>query len=220
MNTSIIIVIFIIIIFIILSIGFYYYYWLPYKSNIKKYQIQLLTTETLFNEDYLDIIQTSILVTDRDKLMIPNLGYGISFSWDMYIPAQSGNDKWQNSFNRLKPIISMNDSPVISYHPKKNYLSIVIKYRNNPFYAQFAEIKFEDIKLQKWSHYILVIDNRNIKLYIDGSLISIKILPSVPVVYDLNSEIILGDKNNNFGGKINNILLYPYPLSYTEIVDA
>ena len=152
--------------------------------------------------------------------MIPNLGYGISFSWDMYIPAQSGNDKWQNSFNRLKPIISMNDSPVISYHPKKNYLSIVIKYRNNPFYAQFAEIKFEDIKLQKWSHYILVIDNRNIKLYIDGSLISIKTLPSVPVVYDLNSEIILGDKNNNFGGKINNILLYPYPLSYNEIADA
>ena len=220
MNTSIIIVIFIIIIFIILSIGFYYYYWLPYKSNIKKYQIQLLTTETLFNEDYLNIIQTSILVTDRDKLMIPNLGYGISFSWDMYIPAQNGNDKWQNSFNRLKPIISMNDSPVISYHPKKNYLSIVVKYRNNPFYAQFAEIKFEDIKLQKWSHYILVIDNRNIKLYIDGSLISIKTLPSVPVVHDLNSEIILGAKNNNFLGKINNLSLYPYPLSYAEIADA
>ena len=185
MNTSIIIVIVIIIVFIILSIGFYYYYWLPHQSNINKYQIQVLNTETLFNEDYLNIIQTSVLVTDRDKLMIPNLGYGISFSWDMYIPAQSGNDKWQNSFNRLKPIISMNDSPVISYHPKKNYLSIVIKYRNNPFYAQFAEIKFEDIKLQKWSHYILVIDNRNIKLYIDGSLISIKTLPSVPVVYDL-----------------------------------
>ena len=220
MNTSIIIVIVIIIVFIILSIGFYYYYWLPHQSNINKYQIQVLNTETLFNEDYLNIIQTSVLVTDRDKLMIPNLGYGISFSWDMYIPAQSGNDKWQNSFNRLKPIISMNDSPVISYHPKKNYLSIVIKYRNNPFYAQFAEIKFEDIKLQKWSHYILVIDNRNIKLYIDGSLISIKTLPSVPVVYDLNSEIILGDKNNNFGGKINNILLYPYPLSYNEIADA
>ena len=220
MNTSIIIIIVIIIVFIILSIGFYYYYWLPHQSNINKYQIQVLTTETLFSEDYFNIIQTSVLVTDRDKLMIPNLGYGISFSWDMYIPAQSGNDKWQNSFNRLKPIISMNDSPVISYHPKKNYLSIVIKYRNNPFYAQFAEIKFEDIKLQKWSHYILVIDNRNIKLYIDGSLISIKTLPSVPVVYDLNSEIILGDKNNNFGGKINNILLYPYPLSYTEIVDA
>ena len=140
MNTSIIIIIVIIIVFIILSIGFYYYYWLPHQSNINKYQIQVLTTETLFSEDYFNIIQTSVLVTDRDKLMIPNLGYGISFSWDMYIPAQSGNDKWQNSFNRLKPIISMNDSPVISYHPKKNYLSIVIKYRNNPLLVYFSVI--------------------------------------------------------------------------------
>ena len=33
----------------------------------------------------------------------------------------------------------------------------------------------------------------------------------------LNSEIILGQKNNNFNGKINNLTLYPYPLSYSEI---
>ena len=220
MNTSIIIIIIIIIIFIIFSIGFYYYYWIPFQSNIKKYQIQLLTTETELNEDYLNTIKTSTLITDRDTLMIPNLGYGLSFAWDMYIPSQNGNDKWQSSFNHLKPIISMNDSPVISYHPKKNYLSVIVKYRNNPFYVQFAEIKFTEIKLQKWCHYIVVIDNRNIKLYINGSLISIKILPSIPVVYDLNSEIVLGEKNNNFLGKINNLMLYPYPLSYSEISSA
>ena len=219
MNTSIIIVIVIIIIFIILCIGFYNYYWIPHQSNVNKYQIQLLTTETLFNEDYLNTIQTSVLVTDRDTLIVPNLGYGISFVWDMYIPSQNGNDKWQSSFNYLKPIISMNDSPVISYHPKKNYLSILVKYRNNASYVKFAEIKFEDMKLQKWSHYVLVLDNRNIKLYIDGLLMSIKHLPSVPVIYDLTSEIVLGNKNNNFNGKINNLSLYPFPLSYTEIAN-
>jgi hypothetical protein len=217
MNTSIIVIIVMIVLFIILFIAFYYYYWLPYQSNVKKYQIPLITTETIFDEDYHNILQTSVLVTSRDTLLIPKLGYGISFAWDMYIPSQSGNDKWQTSFNRLKQIISMNDSPVISYHPKKNYLSIVLKYRNNPFYAQYAEIKFKDMKLQKYSHYILVIDNRNIKLYIDGVLISIKTLPSIPVIYDLNSEISLGEKNNNFLGKINNLTLYPYPLLYNEI---
>jgi hypothetical protein len=217
MNTSVVIIVIMIIIFIILSVAFYYYYWLPNKSNVKKYQIPLITTETIFDEKYYNILQTSVLVTDRDTLLIPKLGYGLSFAWDMYIPSISSNDKWQTSFNRLKPIISMNDSPVISYHPKKNYLSIVLKYRNNPFYAQFAEIKFKDIKLQKYAHYILVIDNRNIKLYIDGVLISIKTLPSIPVIYDLNSEIILGEKNNNFLGKIDNLTLYPYPLLYSEI---
>jgi hypothetical protein len=135
----------------------------------------------------------------------------------MYIPSISSNDKWQTSFNRLKPIISMNDSPVISYHPKKNYLSIVLKYRNNPFYAQFAEIKFENIKPQRWSKYILIIENRNIRLYIDTILVSTKTLPSVPVIYDIQSEIILGDMNNNFRGKIRNASFYPYPLTYDEI---
>lgn len=218
MNTSIVVIIVMIIIFIILFIAFYYYYWIPYQSNVKKYQIQLLTTETFFDEEYYNVLQTSVLVANRDTLLIPKLGYGISFAWDMYIPSQGGNDKWQTTYNRLKPIISMNDSPVISYHPKQNYLSIVLKYRNNPFYAQFTEIKFKDIKLQKYYHYILVIDNRNIKLYIDGVLMSIKVLPSIPVIHDLNSEIILGEKNNNFNGKINNLILYPYPLSYSEII--
>lgn len=216
MNTSNFIIVIMIIIFIISFILFYYYYWLPKQSNVTKYKIELLTTETIFNEDYYNVIQTSVLVTDRDTFIIPKLGYGITFVWDMYIPSQSGNDKWQTNYNHLKTIIAMNDSPVISYHPKNNYLSIVIKYRNNPFYAQFAEIKFKDMKLQKYSHYILVIDNRDIKLYIDGILNSIKTLPSIPVVYDLNSEIVLV-KNNNFLGKINNLSLYPYPLSYSEI---
>ena len=217
MNTSIIIIVVIIIFVILFFIGFYYYYWIPSLSNVNKYKIQLITDETIFDENYYNLLKTSVLVTNRDTFIIPKLGYGISFAWDMYIPSQSGSDKWQTSYNRLKPIISMNDSPVISYHPKKNYLSIVLKYRNNPFYAQFTEIKFKDIKLQKYSHYVLVIDNRNIKFYIDGALVSLKILPSIPVVYDMNSEIILGEKNNNFLGKINNLTVYPYPLSYDEI---
>ena len=111
----------------------------------------------------------------------------------------------------------MNDSPVISYHPKKNYLSITVKYRNNPFYAQFAEVKFKDIKLQVWAKYVLVIENRNIKLYINGILVSTKILPSVIVITDIKSELILGQLNDNFLGKIKNLSLIPYPLSFDEI---
>ena len=210
-------VIAIITILIILFSIFYYYYWVPAQSNVNKYKITLLNDETIFDEAYTNTISMVTQVVDRDTLYIPKLGYGLSFVWDMYIPSLSGNDKWQTSFNRIKPIISMGDSPVISYHPKKNYLSIVLKYRNNPFYAQFAEIKFDTIKPQKWSKYILIIENRNIKLYINNILLATKILPSVPVIYDIQSEIVLGDLNNNFQGKVKNMSLYPYPLSLDEI---
>lgn len=196
---------------------YYFYYYLPSKSNTSKYQISLLSAETVFDNNYEHSIQMANIVTNRSTLYIPKLGYGLTFAWEMYIPNLSGNDKWQNSFNILKPIITMNDSPQISYHPKKNYLSIIMKYRDNPFYAQFAEIKFDKIKLQKWSKYILVINGRNIQLYIDGTLVSAQYLPSLPVIYDINSDIILGQVNNNFLGKIRNLNLYPYPLSFPEI---
>ena len=206
-----------IIILIILFGLFYYYYWIPNQSNISKYKINLITDEISFDETYTNTISLQTQVTNRKTLYVPKLGYGLSFVWDMYIPSLSGNDKWQTTYNRIKPIISMQDSPVIAYHPKKNYLSIVLKYRNNPFYAQFAEIKFENIKPQRWSKYILIIENRNIRLYIDNVLVSTKTLPSVPVIYDIQSEIILGDMNNNFRGKIRNASFYPYPLTYDEI---
>jgi hypothetical protein len=71
-----------------------------------------------------------------------------------------------------------------------------------PFYAQFSEVKFKDIKLQKWAKYTLVIENRNIRLYIDNKLVSTKILPSIIAIGDIKSEIILGQVKNNYLGKI------------------
>jgi hypothetical protein len=196
-----------------------YYYINSIQSNTNLYKIPLLTNdiETEFTEDYTNTFIMSSLITSRDTLYIPKLGYGLTFVWEMYIPSINSNEKWQHSYNIVKPIISMNDSPVIAYHPKKNYLSLNIKYRNNPFYAQYTEVKFNDIKLQKWSKYIIIIENRNIKFYIDGVLTSTKVMPSVIVTYDINSEIVLGQKNNNFLGKIKNLTLYPYPLTYNEI---
>ena len=219
MEPETIFILIIIIIIILLCIFYYYYYYVPNQSNVVVYKIPLITSEQLFDETYFNtiILQAQPSVHNRKTLYVPKLGYGLSFVWEMYIPSVNSNDKWQTSYNRLKPIISMSDSPVISYHPKKNYLSVVLKYRNNPFYAQFAELKFENIKPQKWSKYILIIENRNVKLYIDNVLVSVKTLPSIPVIYDIKTNITLGNLNNNFQGKVKNASLYPYPLLYTEI---
>ena len=205
--------------FFIISIILIYYYWyLPSLSNTFQYTIPLLTDETIFDETYENTISLEAQVTNRKTLYIPKLGFGLSFVWEMYIPTLNSNEKWNTNYNRLKPIITMVDSPVISYHPKRNYLSIVLKYRNNPFYAQFAEIKFDNIKPQRWSKYIVIIENKTIRLYIDGVLLSTKMLPSVPVIYDIKSKIVLGDTNNNFQGKIKNMSLYPYPLSFDDLL--
>jgi hypothetical protein len=207
------------IIFVIILIGiyiFYYYFYLSY-NNLNKYKIPLLTDETIFTEDYINNIILATLVSSRLTLYIPKLGYGLTFSWDMYIPAKNGNENWQNNFNYLKPIITFGDSPIISYNPKKNYLSITVKYRNNQYYTQFTELKYTDVRLQKWSQYIVVIENRNVRLFINGKLVLTKHLPSIIIIPELNTHVVLGELNNNFLGKIRNLTLYPYPLSYDEI---
>jgi hypothetical protein len=217
MNQSVIFGIAGVVLLIVLLIVYYVYYVLPSKSNLAKYQIQLIEKETIIDDEFTKNIMMADMVPNRPTLAIPKLGYGISFSWEMYIPNLSGNDKWQNSFNLLKPLFFMNDSPQVGYHPKKNYLSIILKYRDNPFYAQFSEIRFEDIKLQKWTKYILVISGRNIQLWIDGKLEKTEYLPSLPVVYDIQSSLTIGQKKNNFNGKLRNFKLYPYPLEFFEI---
>ena len=217
MNTQYIYVIIFFITLLVLFILFYYYYLLPSLSNVSKYIIPLLKLETTFDESYESTIILQSQITSRKTLYVPKLGYGLTFVWEMYISTINSNNNWHTNYNRLKPIISMEDSPVISYHPKKNYLSIVLKYRNNPFYAKFAEIKFDKIKPQRWSKYIVIIENTNIRLYIDGILLSTKSLPSVPVIYDIKSNITLGQVNNNFQGKIRNASVYPYPVGYDDL---
>jgi hypothetical protein len=203
---------------LMITVGTIIYFFFYYKSNpISKYELKFLSTETTFDENYESVKKLETMITDRKSLLIPSMGYGLTFVWEMYIPAMGGNDKWQSSYNRLKPIISMNDSPVIAYHPKKNYISVVLKYRDNPFYAQFAEVKFENVKVQGWNKYIIIIENRAVKIYINGALISTKILPSLPVIYDMNSEVVLGEKNNNFLGKVREVSMYPFPIPFDQI---
>jgi hypothetical protein len=214
MNTAIIVIGVLLVILIISLIIYYFFYY--NKSNIIKYKITLITDETTFNEEYSQSFKMNELTT-RKTLSIPDLGYGLSFSWEMYIPNKGSNENWNNKFNIVKPILSMNDSPQIGYNPKKNYISIILKYRDNPFYSKYNEIKIQNIKQQKWNKYIIIISGRIVNIYVNNVLEISKILPSLPVIYDISSEIVLGQVNNNFHGKIRNLTLYPFPLHFNDV---
>jgi hypothetical protein len=176
------------------------------------------SNEIIMTESYSQTIQMTNLITTRPTLTIPKTGYGLTFVWEMFIPNLAGNAGWQNNYNVIKPIFNMNDSPQVGYNPKENFLSVVTKYRDNPFYAQFSEVRVPDLKQQKWCKYILLISGRNIQVWIDGVMAVTEYLPSLPVVYDIQSSITLGQKNNNFLGKLRNLIMYPFPLNNTEML--
>lgn len=217
MNQSLLFMIVGIVLLVVMLGLYYFYYYMPKQGNVRKYKIPILTSEITLDETFSQTIQISNLVSNRPTLMVPKLGYGITFTWEMYIPNLAGNAGWKNNYNIVKPIFSMQDSPQVGYNPKKNYLSVITKYRDNPFYAEFSEIKILDIKLQKWCKYILAISGRTIQIWIDGKIIKTEYLPSLPVFYDIQSAISIGQINNNFQGKLKNLIMYPYPLSYIEL---
>ena len=69
----------------------------------------------------------------------------------------------------------------------------------------------------KGFQYIIIIYGRIVNIYVNNVLEISKILPSLPVIYDISSEIVLGQVNNNFHGKIRNLTLYPFPLHFNDV---
>lgn len=207
----------IIAIIIIITIIFYKFYYIPKTSNTNKYAITLLTGPTTFKESFQQIIQIASLISSRQTLYIPYLEYGLTFSWEMYVPVISGNSQWQSSNNQTKPILSINDSPQIGYQPHKNILSIVVKYRNSPTFSKFAELNYNQVKCQTWVKYTVVISSNSIILYENANIVKVKALDSVPILYDIGNQIKLGQLNNNCLSKFMNFTMYPYPLSYSEV---
>lgn len=186
------------------------YYNSIFKSDTD--ETTVLSGPTNFNEKfYKEIILPDKLDRQYGK------GHGITIIWEMYIPNASENRMYNSSFNKLKPIIRVGNSPQIYYHPNKGYLSIITKYTDNPFYSNYPEIKYDDVKLQKWEKYILVIKDRSINLFVDGKLKVASTLMSIPVI-DTNNIIKLGEYNNNFQGKIKNLKIIGYPLDNKSLI--
>lgn len=177
-----------------------------YNTFLKKPKDEnnILTGPSKFNELYYKEV-------DNNINLVPGKGYGLTLIWEMYIPNTSENNLYNSTFNRLKPIVRIGDSPQLYYHPKHGYLSVIVKYTDNPFYSNYPEIKIKNIKLQKWQKYALVIHDRNINLYIDGKLVSANTIMNIPII-DTNSVIQLGEINNNFLGIIKNMKTIAYPL--------
>ena len=122
---------------------------------------------------------------------------------------------WKSSFTKNKPIIANGGSPNIYYNPSKNELVIkfeMLDTNNMPFYK---DIIIKNIKLQSWHEYTLVAKGRNISFYIDKQLEYSYILPGVPILQ--KGGLKLGERNNNFLGKVANVIYYNYPLAMNQI---
>jgi hypothetical protein len=152
--------------------------------------------------------------------LFENEGYGLTFVWDMYVPNTMGNKGWGSNYNNMRPIMRWGESPHIYYNHRKNYLSVMAKYKDNPYYSQRPNINVE-IPLQRWNKFIVVMDNRKVVIFINGKMVKTYTLGNVPIISsNYLDNITIGQKGNNIMGKIRNMSVKFRPLRTNEILLA
>lgn len=215
MNNLQILLIFIFIIGILILL-FYRYLYIG-KLNERK---TLITDIIDVDQTYQETIPLHKLfdITSRNTLSLPGHpeGEGLTFIWNMYIPSFTPENIWFTSYAKDKPLLKIGDSPQIVYNPKYNSLKLIIKYKSTQFISHYPIIEINDIPMQKWNKFIIILKTNNIKIYINGKIIIHKILPN-PIIIN-NDDIQLGEINNNIIGKLSNFDIIFRPLNNDEVI--
>lgn len=193
---------------IILGSILYLYYDQIYKKNVRDQYIFIDDKPVSLDSEYEQTVSISNIVTTRFNLQGEGSGNGLELRWEMKIPDISNNDNWKSSYDKLKPIILIGESPQIFYNPKEGNLVIKLKYRDNPYYSHYPSIKV-NLPLQRWNKIGIILDNRKLDVYLNNKLVRSVNIPNVPIISNSSNDIIkIGEKNNNIRGEIKNLTLF------------
>jgi len=195
---------------IIILILFFYLFksnilqWFNKSSSSKVYT--LISSNTPITQDFSITNTFSELVgSSNSPISSPDGGNAITIKCELKIPNTISNNGWSSSFLSLKPIIKIGSSPSILYNPKDGVLVFVVLYRDNPYYPHYIQIPI-DLPLQTWNTIIFTINNRDVKIYLNGTIINYTKLDNTSVIsMNPNDLISVGQENNNIIGNIRNL---------------
>ena len=171
------------------------------KLNLSK----TIQTKELFNNK-IRLNEKEIFISN---LKLPPSSNGIKFTYVfwLYIINIPENAVWDSNYKFKKHIFRRAGSPNINYIPKNNILNFEIAYKNNMNETTLYDINLENIKIQKWIHIGITIDNRKINIYLNGNIAKSTILPNIPFIYN---------KNLYIGTNPNDTFCYLFKGSYTN----
>lgn len=137
-------------------------------------------------------------------LQLSNVNEGVSWSFVMWIYI----DEWNYLYGQRKNILQWGNNLYMYFDEKNNDLTIdimTIPSMNN------TKMIYKNIPLQKWFSIIVVLDNRNVDLFIDGEIVMNYLLEEVP--HYVPQELTITEKGG-FNGKIGYLqyLSYKMPL--------
>ena len=149
-----------------------------------------------------------------------NQNKGLEFSWSlwMYINDTSKTPKFSHVFNKGNAtfdndgIATVNNGPGLYIENENNNLIVVMNTVdvNNP--VEVLVVK--DIPLRKWFHCVIRIENTDLDVYINGTIVARAQMQDVP---KQNYENVNICKNGGFNGNIADLQYFDKAISIFQI---
>ena len=186
---KILIGLFVVIIIAIIVVSFFYF-----RKDITHNVIQYSTLDLVgdFSQKYPSTL-----------LPVSKVGNKYTLAFSLYSNDVAENSSWNKKYDSPKGIISHYGSPNVYMIPKINTMRISIAYRDDLSNKSYYNFDLKDFKYQTWEHIAIVCNDRNIHIFLNGSMIKSVYLPNVPLISQ--NSLFIGQKNNNFNGKIRNV---------------
>ncbi len=183
---------------------------IQFVKTIQKYNYVMKNEPLLIKKSM--IIQPHIIPNKKlKKARDGRLTYTYSF-W-IFMKHVSGEENWHINYYDDRNILRKGSNPVFYYNPENNVYKIGILTQLDDEIIETFEIK--DILFQKWNHFVISLDNRNVDVFVNGYLHSSYLLKNVPILND--SSLIVGSMQTKVNGLIDNMRYFNRNLTKSEV---
>ena len=86
---------------------------------------------------------------------------------------------------------------------------------DNKLNTVYKDLVIKNIPLQRWNNFVIILESRKVNIYMNNELQYSYHLPTVPM--EPTGQFKMGSVNNNFLGKINNVVYHNYSLNMNEV---
>ena len=152
------------------------------------------------------------------KLPLSKTGNMFSYSFDIKFLNLPENSQWHTNVNYKKPILFRFGSPNVNYYPLTHTLQIEMSYKDKLGEINYHKLNINNLEIQKWINIVIVLENRNIDVYLNKQRYISSYLPNVPFIF--NKNLYLGEKKNNFNGYLDNVKYFNYALNEAQIISS
>jgi hypothetical protein len=138
---------------------------------------------------------------------------GIQFTYGFWFLIESMDYKkgeWKHVFHKGNSSSYPNRAPGVWFHPDKNSIRVYMNTMDN--ILEYVDV--DNLPIRKWVYMNVILNNRNLDLYVNGYLKIRKELSSLP---KQNDDDFWVSMYGGFEGYLSNIRYYAYAIDFNEI---